>query len=92
MNNKILNEIETLVSKLETTDELKIVQNLLNSQNLIIQYKAKQVFKVGDKVAFVDGLKRYEGTVIQFCRKNIKVLVPKGQEWTVSPTLLTKVN
>ena len=54
-------------------------------------HKQMLAFKVGDRVAFrADGRGTVEGMLTRYNRKSVTVITDDGQQWNVSPALLSR--
>ena len=54
-------------------------------------HKQMLAFKIGDRVAFrADGRGIVEGMLTRYNRKSVTVITDDGQQWNVSPALLSR--
>ncbi|MFC7739303.1 hypothetical protein ACFQX4_26880 [Roseomonas sp. GCM10028921] len=80
-----------------TEDELvdlnrRIVERLRFLQHMRA-HKQMLEFKVGDRVTFPgDGRGRVEGMLTRYNRRTVTILTDDGQQWNVSPSLVSKVS
>jgi transcription antitermination factor NusG len=77
---------------LTTVEELREVTAALNLQWKVLQSRAAQGFRVGDKVTFVAKMgQTFSGVVEKVNQKTVAVKTGPYQTWRVSPNLLKKV-
>lgn len=79
-----------------TEDELRDLHyRIVERLRLLSQLRAHGAmmqFSIGDRVTFVSSNRRHYGIVTRYNKKTVSLLVDGGQPWTVSPTLLTRVD
>jgi len=68
----------------------RIVERLRVIQQLRA-HGAMMNFSIGDRVAFSADGGRVHGVLTRYNRKSVTVITPDGTRWTVSPSLLVKV-
>tara|TARA_Y100000310_G_scaffold191457_1_gene191446 strand:- start:223 stop:504 length:282 start_codon:yes stop_codon:yes gene_type:complete len=88
---KLLMEIQSKVMGLDNDDLNNLIDSIKFRRNQI-QQEAKRLFKVGDKVFFLNKKKgKVEGMVTKINKKYIIVDETHGMmSWRVSPTLLER--
>ena len=86
-----INEIVDTIMQMETDDIEHIVSAVRNRREML-SIKAKAQFRIGDRVKFFSTKRQenIEGTVHKINRKKIQVSVGVWT-WTVSPTLLERI-
>ena len=68
----------------------RIVERLRSLQQMRA-HKQMLAFKIGDRVAFrTDGRGTVEGMLTRYNRKSVTVITDDGQQWNVSPALLSR--
>lgn len=73
--------------------QLGAVQRVVNARHAGLAAHAKALFYVGCHARWQDKYgETVYGTVTKVCQKNIKLNSTDGMRWTVSPTLLTKID
>ena len=88
---KLLMEIQSKIMGLDNDDLNNLIDTIKFRRNQI-QQEAKRLFKVGDKVFFLNKKKgKVEGMVTKINKKYIVVDETHGMmSWRVSPTLLER--
>ena len=88
---KLLMEIQSKIMGLDNDDLNNLIDSIKFRRNQI-QQEAKRLFKVGDKVFFLNKKKgKVEGMVTKINKKYIIVDETHGMmSWRVSPTLLER--
>ncbi|HBE90648.1 MAG: hypothetical protein A3E37_02990 [Candidatus Andersenbacteria bacterium RIFCSPHIGHO2_12_FULL_46_9] len=79
-----LNEQEMRVLHRKVIERLKLFAK-------IKQLKAISQFSVGDRVTFTHNDERISGKVIRLNRKTVTVHTADHYDWTVSPSLVSKI-
>lgn len=83
--------LDQLVAKMDSND-LRFLADLHNSAQRRITMNQARAFRVGDKVQWFSKYGRtIEGTITKVNNKTIKVVTTSDGQWSVSPSLLTKI-
>lgn len=86
-----LQTINSLMMKMDGDDYNKVVSMFKYAQSMR-QHNAAVAFRVGDKVQWNSKYGRLEqGTITKINHKTIKVITTSNQQWSCSPSLLSKI-
>ena len=82
------------IDKLTEPELVDLNRRLVARLRLLQQMRAHQqmlAFKIGDRVAFqADARGTVEGMLTRYNRKSVTVITDDGQQWNVSPALLSR--
>lgn len=91
LTNKDIATLRSIVSKMESMEDINLLYKIANDQQRLFQARTKAAFKLGDRVSFRG--RRGEVVTGFISKKNPKtiiVIADSGVQWKVTPSLLKK--